>query len=381
MAGFAITRNAFVCVFSTLLAFIMASCNQGTSRDSGVTILSVDIDKNLSEGVSIYDYCEKVEILRLDSSIAITNGGTFSPNHMAVTESNLYILDEKTNDIIVYDIESGKHLSHVVKKGRGPGEFLLAYGIEYIEDDNTLDVLDPRGMIIRYDLSAHFDKYLVYDLSNRIKSIGHFRHIGHGQYLLFCKYAKNQIKLYDSRSDELKDFDYEAPEWLLTYSTPVRPFFEHAGRWYYYEGATGEIFSLDLNHATLDRAFEWDFHRRQFHKGMLPKRKDAYYYSEFKRSITDRFVTPFLSSWRWNDLLFAKVVYRSKLVNIMVDLNAGRSVAFEKNKEGTYFVDGLLKENVLYSLVSPDLADMAIDESMIEKGGPVLLKYTFRRDE
>ena len=87
-------------------------------------------------------------------------------NQVEVFKEYIYIHDGQTSRILIFD-KSGKYLSDVGSKGRGPEEYVSA-SIFFINPyDKSVNVIDPlNSNVIKYSLTGKFINKIKYENSN-----------------------------------------------------------------------------------------------------------------------------------------------------------------------------------------------------------------------
>ena len=97
-------------------AMLLSGCHEKNEGVVAEHVISLDVDELLDEEVSIFDMFSAVEVTSLDNT---------------------------------YDMD-GSLVLYSYKKGRGPGEYLMADQINYNDELDVIEVLNPTGKILRY---------------------------------------------------------------------------------------------------------------------------------------------------------------------------------------------------------------------------------------
>jgi|GEM_PF-1711080 len=102
--------------------------------------------------VNVYDdYTMDVQILKVTPLETSEDAVVGKAEKILFHDHQYYLLDYQERDIKIFDVE-GKYVETLSNIGRGRNEYIHLTDINIRKDINSLDMLDPRGKIVRYNL-------------------------------------------------------------------------------------------------------------------------------------------------------------------------------------------------------------------------------------
>ena len=191
-------RNSGILPIVSIIFSISACTNDGS------IVLSLNIDAPECRNKSFCDYFSKVEIIPLEDSVILSNHQFSEPQYFAVTDESFFVLDERTNSVFRFD-SAGRFIEETSRRGRGPGEYSLAYAIRTDEGSNTLRVLDPRGSVYYYDITAS-SRFVSSEEIDGVLAVQNFVQAGE-KVILY-----NVFQFSDSRLSQKNDINF-TPKW------------------------------------------------------------------------------------------------------------------------------------------------------------------------
>ena len=354
--------------------FLLASC----SKEAGV-VLHVDLGALRNEESSFFDYFDKVEIIPLDDAYQLSNGQYSEPQYLAVTDSFIFVLDEKSMRLVSFDAD-GKFIREVARRGNAGNEYTLAYGIQ-ADKEGQVRLLDPRGSIYTYNSAGRFVG------RERIEGMLAVHKFIEGDWgtLLFTSSAENPLCVW--RDGEAQPIRYSPAFDLKKQFNAAFPFVTIDGEVCYYEGLTGKIYTIDFEKGKTSVKYSWDFGRWN---ADLTKTTGAQY--DFLKSLQNEFydsVFPFLNILSVDGILIADVLFQGREHTIIVEPASGAACCIDTFSEGIRLKVSTERDGVLYQIVEPESLPEFINPKVLDQenrmkyeaviagsqSNPVLLKY------
>lgn len=385
------------CFFTTIVfALACSSClnnNSETRTPSSTGGVVVDLEEGFTKDVSIVDIFSKVEIVELErSSEAMIAEQTILSK--AFGDTSFYVLDRTDYLIREFDYH-GKLLSISDKHGRGPGEIVMANDMIINEYTETLDVLDPRGLIYKYHLSDLSWAGTI-DLSDRVLAVHFLAALSQKDY---CFYSLSEAPVLFLMSDVegsgISALDITVPTWLT-----MTPFC--GGGSPFYRLGNDVRFTLKYNGNTykigdgaLSPNFIWDLGKFSFSPDLVDSDKDYMYYRDLLNKTSRKYATAFNRVAESQRFLLQNFRFKgpSSWNLLIYDKNDGTVRLLKKTKEHVYVIVGVVRGDSMYALVDPDICDYFVNEEVLDEpslttykqlsddSNVVMLKYTFRDDE
>lgn len=357
----------------------------GCVRNSDcVPVYIINVETALKTETSIFDLFEKVEVICLESP-SITNNVHSGEQYYDYYNGHIYILDEASYKVNVYDT-TGRKLFVGNFRGRGPGEYSMAYAIKVNQKTGTVNVLDPRGRIMEYkEESDGLTFAREVDFSKYQVATHHFT-IDGDNCVLFDFTNQQPLAVFNLSTWNYRKIDYSLPEWYFKINLP-HPFFEQDGKLCYFEQHDGTIYYIDPLSARLTKASSFDFGNKGCRLADIPRNETQDFYYDWI-STNAKYVTPIYRIVAHQANLYANVVYDG-LIHTIALYDGGASFFFEQTKEGLRFVPGVSGDGSMYTFVEfasmpeyvcPDIlseASRAAYEKIIQEQGCGLIKYSY----
>lgn len=138
--------------YAALLAlFLFSSCTGTSKKNAGsdsenCTLISLGVNEVTDLNLLLDD----LEFIPLQAN---EDGFFQEVTQIIVADTLLYILDIRSNRIVVFDTQ-GHYCKKIDCVGQGPGEYSLAFSFSINEKDRRLYLLDADNKIISYDLDS-----------------------------------------------------------------------------------------------------------------------------------------------------------------------------------------------------------------------------------
>jgi len=350
-----------------IAALLLAFCGCKSTKDDGLKLV-MDIDNCLSISISFQDIFSTLDIIVLDPKHPLPFGKYSEPQMWSISNDGFFFLTDK-GQIMHYSL-SGEFIAEYDEHGRGPGEFLMAYAMRLNERCDELTIIDPRGNLFEYSVSDSL-LFLKKEVVPNVLSIHNAYPIG-DDWLLYSPSEEDVFHLWDG--EKLCDVKY-SPNCNIKYSfNASEPFFYDRDTMYYYEGYSGNIFRLSADMRRMDRSFYWDFGPHTSSAGKVDFRKvDLFQY--LKNDSYEK-IFPFLNILKYNDVIYANVLYHNEEHSLFYDIKTNNSFFFKEFKEGYKFKADKVWNNSMYFVVESEYlkdygADIPIEECTC------VLKYNF----
>lgn len=201
-----------ISILLVLLTCIITSCkdNNKTSQDI-VSVPVINIDDAMSlETLSYQDeLVENYDLIPLELTDKSTIGEV---SQMDLTDDAIYILDNKTKSIYVFD-RRGNFINLIGKRGTGPGEYLSLSSFYLNRKKKIINLIDPLNMAVhQYTLEGAYIKSIKFknELIPMIKRIEMI-----DDETLFCVTSLNWQK--DAGYFILNEHDYSLKQMVYKY--------------------------------------------------------------------------------------------------------------------------------------------------------------------
>ncbi len=215
--------------------------------------IAVDLKK--PQQASIFDYFKHIELIPLETSNDVLIGkiGKFIEH-----QNRYYILDVPPGgQFIVYAFDAtGKFIFKIDKRGKGPGEYTDLSDIIFNPFTGNIDLLNPWGFILSYDLSGNHVKTSTRVTNAELLVVHRLIALSEKMYVFLSERRQPfQVIYYDMEENKILHQEYEKNPVLQKYSHD--PFYEYHGQWYFYDSFDNETYELGPN--SLVKAYSWDF--------------------------------------------------------------------------------------------------------------------------
>ncbi|MBP3202849.1 MAG: 6-bladed beta-propeller [Bacteroidales bacterium] len=361
-----------------VLAFLF--CLFSCQRKEKTDVLRVEILDDALDTYSFHDFFEKVEIIILEDSCLTANGQFSEPQYLSVWNGGFIILDERDGTSYSFDPE-GLYLGEISRRGRAENEYSLAYGVDVNESSGIMTILDPRSTLYRYGINGEFvgkehieGVVAVHGFCEQKDAI-----------VLFSASSKENLSKWEN--GELSNIKYKAPFDLKNQFNAPYPFIEHEGNMYYYEGATGKIFALNLTDNMAKAVYSWDFGEHTAKISKLKKNREDFF-ATLKGDFYNC-IYPFLNLTWTESVMVANVLYHNSEHSLFYDLSTGKSCLVHYFTEGVRFKFMTGYNNALYLLTDPESLDEFVCSEILDEenkarlkkiyehqANPIILKYS-----
>lgn len=346
-----------------LLLFACTTKNNDNSvSSSGAVIVNLTHDR--SKDISIFDFCTSVEIVQLeDRPEAIIAEENILCK--AFGDTSFFLLGNEDKLLREYDYE-GKLLKLADKRGRGPGEFSMASDMIINKFSNTIDILNPTGIIYQYSLTD-FSWVNTIDFSSNVNSVHYFAATSPAEYVLYSMFQEPFLLTYSTETGTTASIDAPAPpEWLsgTAFCGGGSPFFNNSHLNYVVK-YDGTIYYWDGRQMQL--AHSWDLGKNQFSPDLIEPNKEYFYYKELLNKTSRKYGTTFNRTFENGRFVVQNFRYRSwiNLNTLLYDKVSNSVNWFSKTKEGVHFIVGNPCGGRICALMNSELRDLFVNEKIL----------------
>lgn len=354
----------------------------------GEQIISIDINSCISAGgVSIYDICDKVELIPLDDSVPISNTVYDGIANITTDGQKIYLMDSRRYIINAYSLDGSLLISthHV---GRGPGEYTMASQIQYNSRLDLVEVLNPMGKILRYSCDSL--KYVSeLNLVGGPYAIHYFSSVD-DNYILYSHTNEEQLYLIPQNSFTSLSLGLDPPMYLRNYMSASSGIFMLYGRPCVFRPYDGLVLSIDIDGKCVKPLIEWDMGEYNCMLRDIPQYDNAREYGNFIMNYSQNHIAAFCSVNATDEWLFATVIFKGEIYTLSYNLMDKTYKFFNRTKEGMRFLPELFHDNIMYKYVeSTSLSDFVnrdvLDlesrkqyDAIMEHDGLAIIKYTLK---
>lgn len=349
------------------LSVLCASCSNNTRDSRGTSDgIVINLDAGFSKEFSIFDVFSKVEIVELENAL---NAQVAEETIIckAFGDSSFFLLDRGDHLLKRFDYQ-GKLISTSNYFGRGPGEFTMAQDMIVNKYTNTLDILDPRGIIYKYRLQDLSWEQTI-DLSEKMNSAHFFAAASQKEYLFYSLVDSPAVFICSTDEDiAVRPLSNSVPEWLRrsSFCGGGSPFFDTDQGLFYVEKSDGSVYRFDGK--SLARESSWDMGKYSFNAEELTPDKDYFYYSRLAETMTRKSAFSFCRTAETRKYLLQNFRFkgRNNWNAIVFDKERNQATIVKQTKEGVYLLAGEIVENKMYYLINPSILGIVVNENVLK---------------
>lgn len=353
------------CFYIVFALLALTSCRVET----GINSFSVDVDSELRKDVSFFDWFQCVRVIPLDEYCIVGNGQYSEPQYLSVSDDKIFILDDKTYNVYSFNLD-GSFDKVISRRGRGAGEYSLAYAVRSSDCGNNITVLDPRGSLYFYS-----DEFVVKTEIKGIRAMHNFEN-AKGKSILFSSTEKPNLWMLKDGVPRSLNYISKIP--LKGQFNAPNPFIKKGDELYYYEAFSGDIYNIDLQKETIDLMYSWDF---GIHTSVMSNLSESGvdFFDYLKGESFDK-VYPFLSIVMIGDCIFSDVLFQNEEYNLFYNIASRKCAFFKEFKEGVRFKTCQVKGDKLYLLVESDMVSKYVNDSILISNSGKPLDQISKRD-
>lgn len=373
-----------LCVFFISLGIFLLiyRCNKNSHTSSD---LYINLDSR--NEVSIFDIFSKIEIIPLETNDTCLIGDI---DKLILHDSLFYLLDTKQNSVSIFNQE-GKFIQNIKRIGRGPGEYLYVYDFTINEYDHTIELLDPFGKLIIFNLDGTHKESI--RLPHPPAAYHKFFLLNQDSILFFTNsndINENLLYAYSRSSNKIiKEFYKDSHTDVMN----RLPIFSWNNIVYLTLPMENTIFQIENLQTT--PAYIWDFGKYNYKYQIKDVPKDHKEKAKFYEAIGASYPMSYMHirNLQNEQYLYCSLSHFFEYKHIFYDKKTKTSCVFMKTTENIslvppYFMNNEMMIGVEYpnsetykqlleaKIIKPN--DQNPISSVVEDSNPVLVKYTFK---
>lgn len=360
-----------------------------TSKTQVADAISVDLDR--PEKASLFDYFRSIELIPLETSSDVLIQAI---TKIIFHQDRYYVLDKLQCLIFVFD-KTGKFLFKIGTKGQGAGEYSFIQDFTFNSFSGNLEILEPYGRILIYDLSGNFieTKRIDYPGFKVAHSLGA---LDNGIYVSHSMFEPKKIFYFNLDEQKLLHEEFEEDMSIGSYSKIP---YQYRDDWFFFRPFHPVVY--ELGKKGLEVAFQFDFGKYTTDGRTAVLSQEAE--KNFTKNIEEMFAqfSYMIQSVRHNNkYIFASLFWKDQnnRANIIYDKSTGKSKYILDFDEKVWFNSYRGEEIIItdeYALmpiqwvdlekrITKDMLDdkqKAILEKMLKadtEQNPILIKYWFK---
>ena len=366
-------RPASICLVLVFSLFVSSCINDKekypADYDNIPELVSIQFNKEDDRDLSISDLFTHVSLIPLDNTdSAYIHPGV--PIRLAISNDSFFILEKGNREEVFVFNKDGSFQRCLNHKGRGPGEYLIPTDILINHYSQSLDVLTVDGKIISYSLdNLEFQNEIL--LNNRNSLYDNFILINNHKYVLYSRDSFN-LSVLDSRNNSHTIIDYKIPTWLQLSVYSVKrssnPLLAPTKEKHplFFEGWSGILLSIDIDSSATTPYMKFDFGKNNLSITKLEPNKDAFYYYNFMKNNTFRFVGPFTSVLSINSKYYINYIFKGIYYTLIYDCISNKYDVIDFTKEGLSIPIGYSDGESLYEIADPKFLSSFVNESVLD---------------
>ena len=352
-------RNSFV----VLLALLLSGC-AAVHEDGSL----IDLDRDISKDVSLYDFCSKVELFQVENRDEAYLSEIKIKSVVKLADTLIVL----TNDPAIKKFSlDGKWLGDISKHGRGHGEFSMASDLKINRFENTLEVLNPVGIVYKYALDDNYRFIESVDLSDLRTPVHKFYPVGGGKYVLFSSVDDPMLCLVNPETRQRKDFEIPVPSWLV--GTGFCPTGEHLfidgtrGSLNFYESLYGSCYEYEEDSESFTLVNKWDWGAHNLDVSKIEPHDNVFDYEKPVRQSLKTSPGRF-KVYASGDKIYSSFRYKSimNIHSVIFNRETKDFLLFSKTTEGVRFWPSqYVFDNVMYAFSDPEALPLLINEEVL----------------
>jgi hypothetical protein len=364
-----------------IISCFTLSCNlkRNNTQSEFAGVIEVD-DQNINK-VSFKDLFSDVRLIPLDTK---PEAAIKQADKIIFHCDRFYILDKDQASVLVFS-SAGKYLFKIQSVGRGPGEYSLLYDITINEFRNTIELLNPRGQIMAYDLDGTFiDKTAI-----PVRACQYFQYLNSDTIILYTKFDPKKLAYFSKRKNEVVYTLFSFPDFIL--ETPLiqmsTPFVKYNNDLLFYQGFSNTIYSL--KGTEMNERFTWNFGKHNLDLKDFPKDESMQYYINYLKKCD--YVWGFTNYAENEKLIITRFIYDQNIYCIVYNKQKKDHLLVRKVSEDVYFpAVYVLTDDKLITSIEPSKIQLILKPGMLDEqeariyrsinpeDNPVIVIYTLK---
>jgi len=296
------------------MTLCLIACKQ---RSKSVEGIFVDMDN--PEKVSLFDIFHSIEIIPLETSPDVLIAGI---GKIIVYQDSYFMLDPRQNIIFIFD-HSGKYLSKIDKKGKGPGEYLSIADIFFNPFSNNLELLEPHGFIHVFDINDNYieTKRIVYP---DFRAVHLFTIVDYNTYVFYQQFESTKIIYFDLDENKLLQKEFEENSRLGSYG--VKSIYQFKDDLFFFRPIHPVVYKIGKNR--LEAVFQFDFGKYTREGTTAIFSEEAINnWAKYKEEVFNQFPYVITKLMHNNKYVFASLLWKnaSRKANIIYNKSTEKS--------------------------------------------------------
>jgi hypothetical protein len=363
----------------SIISCLLLGCKQdrGDAQPKLTDVIDVD---NLNK-VSFHDLFSDVSLVPLES---IPESVIKRTDKIIFYNDRFYILDKDQAAVQVFSF-TGKYLFKIQSVGRGPGEYTLLYDININKFRNTVELLNPRGQLIAYDLDGNFvDKTPI-----PLRACDYFHYLNNDTIILNTTNDPKKLTYFSKSTKKIVYSSFSFPEFI--HKTPLiqmnSPFVNYGNELLFFQGFSNTIYAL--NGTQINERFSWNFGKHNIELNDFPENESMQFYINFLKKSD--YVWGFTNYAENDDFIITRFVYGQDLCNLVFNKQLKDHILLKKITEDVYFpIVYILTNDKLITTIEPSKIQLILKPGMLDEheaqiyksidpeDNPVIVIYTLK---
>lgn len=364
-----------ICLLTIAILFSCSNRNKPADR------LSISIDLNRKDVVSIYDIFDSIRVIPLETK---EESLIKNISKVVVADSLYYIFDSSLSRVFLFR-KDGTYISKTDRRGGGPEEYIGLSDIVFQSENNHLLLLAPQNRALHiYNHQLQFQKSIKLPLINGAYS--RMISLNADTLAFWTSDYHNRLKLYSLHSNQITSELFPEDEVFLNKFSPTMfPYKNLLTR-----SSSNTIYTISSN-GKLDTAYEWDFGKYNNQKMTLELTTENIAHLS-QKVFSSEIVNYIFQMNGGNDTYhYARIYRKNKGINIFYHKEEGDYFIFENFSEGATihpvywtnaYIVGTLDEDEKTERILPENIltekNKEIINNLNEFDNPVLIMYYFK---
>lgn len=354
-------KAIIICATISLTTLFLFSCSKESDDDT--IVAKVDITS--PESKSLFDFVDRVELIQLENTQeAMLSGADYS-----ISDDAFYFLGNKNQNIYSFSTK-GILQSRVNRAGRGNGEYTMSEDIVFCQQDSSILILNPMGLIYKYSIPEGYRFMSMTEVSGNLRAVHNVWPLESGDYLLFSMSEDDRVYLL-TKDYELMVLNSSHPRWIefSPFCSSRYPFYEFAEEVRYFSGFDGSIYTYDSKHYSLSPYLKWDFGKNQIsvqdisEKDMISNNRDIIM-SAYRETNKSK-VAPVFNVCETSRYILSDAYFRGEDYTVIYDKKEKTTHCFSKTIEGVLFCPSKSYNGDCFRYVSPDKLELFVNKSLL----------------
>lgn len=371
-----------IIIFSLWICFFVISCKNNYNGNHDVYTITASIDQQ--NEISLFDIVTKVRLIPLESS----DESLIAHVTKIITDSNkIFIYDRIQNQIFIFE-KNGKYLSKINQKGRGPHEYMALTDLKINPFSKQLEILDPWGKLLTFDLNGHYIKSL--KLSKDIHAYDEFIPLNKDSIAFYSLSEPYTLNIFSRSSSKIVNQLFKSKR-KLTINSPLTSFYRFRDTVYFSRYLYDDVFTI--TNKGIKPSFQWFFPNYKYDPDEIIPEYDR---NNSKDYFSVQELLPYTHiNTLENDLYrytCISINSSEKYMSILHNKNMNKNIIFYKTKEGLIFTPYILNDSIALSPIEPwrkreeylneqilDNENLQILNNLTENDNPILIEYTLKK--